>query len=89
MGNNIHTNEKGAMVNFKTLYTMRNDLHKLMHHENEAINLAAKKMHKSIVDLMESAGKKNGKIGGSDEFVHKKPEPGSEVASDLEEALKI
>ena len=69
MGNNIHTNEKGAMVNFKTLYTMRNDLHKLMHHENEAINLAAKKMHKSIVDLMESAGKKNGKIGGSDEFV--------------------
>lgn len=26
-------------------------------------------MHKSIVDLMESAGKKNGKIGGSDEFV--------------------
>ena len=54
------------MLNYKTLFKIREDLHKLMHHEDPAINMAAEAMHKSISKVLDPS---KGYIGGSDEFI--------------------
>ena len=54
------------MLNYKTLFKIREDLHKLMHHEDPAINMAAEAMHKNISKVLDPS---KGFIGGSKEFV--------------------
>ena len=54
------------MLNYKTLFKIREDLHKLMHHEDPTINMAAAAMHKNISRVLDP---KNGFIGGSDDFI--------------------
>ena len=63
-GSNVKKDKN--MVNYKTLFKIREDLHKLMHHEDPAINMAAEAMHKNISKVLDP---KNGYIGGSDDFI--------------------
>ena len=63
-GSNVKKDKN--MLNYKTLFKIREDLHKLMHHEDPAINMAAEAMHKNISKVLDP---KNGFIGGSDDFI--------------------
>ena len=66
IGGGSHVTKDKNMLNFKTLYKIREDLHKLMHDPRSEINLAATAMHKNIVRLLDP---KNKLIGGSDNFI--------------------
>ena len=69
-GNNFATNPKTATVNLKTLYTIREDLHKLMgnskYMNDPNVLLAARKMHERLLHYLDP---KNKQIFGSPEFV--------------------
>ena len=69
-GNNFATNPKGATINLKTLYTIREDLHKLMgnskYMNDPNVLLAARKMHERLLHYLDP---KNKQIFGSPEFV--------------------
>jgi hypothetical protein len=69
-GNNFATNPKGATINLKTLYTIREDLHKLMgnskYMNDPNVLLAARKMHERLLYYLDP---KNKQIFGSPEFV--------------------
>ena len=66
MGNGFNVTKDKNMLNYKTLYNMREDLHKLMHNEDSKISLAAQAMHKSLLKVLDP---KNGFIKGSDDFM--------------------
>ena len=66
MGNGFNVTKDKNMLNYKTLYNMREDLHKLMHNEDPKISMAAQAMHKSLLRVLDP---KNGFIKGSDDFM--------------------
>ena len=66
MGNGFNVTKDKNMLNYKTLYNMREDLHKLMHNEDPKISMAAQAMHKSLLKVLDP---KNGFIKGSDDFM--------------------
>jgi len=66
IGNGSNVTKDKNMLNYKTLFKIREDLHKLMHHEDPTINMAAEAMHKNISKVLDP---KNGFIGGSDDFI--------------------
>ena len=66
MGNGFNVTKDKNMLNYKTLYKMREDLHKLMHNEDPKISMAAQAMHKSLLKVLDP---KNGFIKGSDDFM--------------------
>lgn len=66
IGNGSNVTKDKNMLNYKTLFKIREDLHKLMHHEDPTINMAAAAMHKNISKVLDP---KNGFIGGSDDFI--------------------
>ena len=66
MGNGFNVTKDKNMLNYKTLYKMREDLHKLMHNEDPKISMAAQAMHKSLLRVLDP---KNGFIKGSDDFM--------------------
>ena len=66
MGNGFNVTKDKNMLNYKTLYNMREDLHKLMHNEIPKISMAAQAMHKSLLRVLDP---KNGFIKGSDDFM--------------------
>ena len=66
MGNGFNVTKDKNMLNYKTLYNMREDLHKLMHNEDPKISMAAQAMHKSLLRVLDP---KNGFIKGSDDFI--------------------
>ena len=66
MGNGFNVTKDKNMLNYKTLYNMREDLHELMHHETPKISMAAQAMHKSLLRVLDP---KNGFIKGSDDFM--------------------
>ena len=69
-GNNFASNPKAATENLKTLYTIREDLHKLMGNsryvKDPNVLLAARKMHERLLHYLDP---KNKQIFGSPEFV--------------------
>jgi len=66
MGKGFNVTKDKDMLNLKTLYKAREDLHKIMHTDygDANINLAAEAMYNNIVKLLDP---KNGFIKGSDE----------------------
>ena len=66
MGNGFNVTKDKNMLNYKTLYNMREDLHKLMHNEDPKISMAAQAMHKNLLRVLDP---KNGFIKGSDDFM--------------------
>ena len=66
MGKGFNVTKDKEMLNLKTLYNAREDLHKIMHTDygDAKINLAAEAMYNNIVKLLDP---KNGFIKGSDE----------------------
>ena len=69
-GNNFASNPKTATANLKTLYTIREDLHKLMgdsqYMKDPNVLLTARKMHERLLHYLDP---KNKQIFGSPEFV--------------------
>jgi len=67
---NFASNSKGAAANLKTIYSIREDLHKLMGNQKYAndpnVILAARKMHERLLFMLDP---KNKMIMGSADFV--------------------
>ena len=78
MGNGFNVTKDKNMLNYKTLYNMREDLHKLMHNEDPKISMAAQAMHKSLLRVLDP---KNGFIKGSDDFMINAKVLNSQVAN--------
>jgi hypothetical protein len=78
MGNGFNVTKDKNMLNYKTLYNMREDLHKLMHNEDPKISMAAQAMHKSLLRVLDP---KNGFIKGSDDFMVNAKVLNSQVAN--------